>query len=1125
MRTKNLTRVSPGVYRSAKGLVRLPQRSRVITGSVGKKGKSGKRKKKRGELRGKEVSIRQSASPAQVIYGQMRVGGVYTFIETSSNSKAYLVTDTGNRQVAWIAKAGGSSGNAITVTIVLSGTNAAISCGVVGTAITVTLKSNAGVSQSTADDVIAAVRATPAADALVNVHRGNGNGTGLCQAVATTNLENGGGTWLHHVITLAAHEIESVETLYLDEREVTFGASPDPRWATGVFAERCFMAVQYGTDDQAAQPDLMAQLPSRWTADHRQRGFAHVYIITVWNEKVYSEGIPEISFLVKGKKCFDPRDAAQSSSDSTTWTWTNNAALVVADYLTNTRYGLGVSWSDIDLTALEDAADCCDETITLADSSTEPRYTINGSFDTSLSPQEVLEEMAAAMAGDIVYSGGKWYILPGKYRAPSITLDESNLRGGIKVVTKISRRDNFNCVRGTFIFPQDHYLETDFPPVKNSTYITEDGGVEIYEDLPLNFVTSYGQAQRVAKIALEKTRQGQTIQAPFDLSALQVKPGGTLYLNLEKYGFSNKIFEVREDPISLEVDRGIGVDLVLRETASGIFDWNDGDETTVDLSPNTTLPDPFSVSDPTDLTLASGTTYLDSRKDGTIFSRLYVSWTVPADQFVSGGGRIEIQYKKSADSAWIDFGSVPGGSTYAYILDVKDGVSYDVRIRSVNAIGAVGDWVTATGHTIIGKTAAPSDVTGLSVSVDETALAIEWDAISDLDLSEYEIRVGASWAAGSSIARVKTTNFRYAFLAAGTYHFMVKAIDTSGNYSGAEVAEDVTITAPGQVQDLLPEVIDNFVLLRWAVPTTGSLPIREYEIRRGATFATATVLGTVKGTFFSVFEVLSATYTYWVVAKDSAGNYGTERSISASVTQPPDFILKLNQDIDFTAGTKSNCFEEEGYLIIPTVEETWAEHFTNNSWLTPQDQIDAGFPYYIQPSESSGYWEQTFDLGAVVGDSIVKFSYDKEDLAGSVTITPTLALSEDNVSFTGYAGLSQVASRDFRYVKLRIDGVAADNESFARIAGTANLRVDSKEVLDGGFGTAAASGETTVTFNKTFVDVDSLSVTAKYNASYGVIAIWNFVDVANPTSFGVRCYRVDTGAQVANDFSWQAKGT
>jgi hypothetical protein len=34
----------------------------------------------------------------------------------------------------------------------------------------------------------------------------------------------------------------------------------------------------------------------------------------------------------------------------------------------------------------------------------------------------------------------------------------------------------------------------------------------------------------------------------------------------------------------------LSIDLVLRETASGVFDWSSGEETAIDLAPNTMLP-------------------------------------------------------------------------------------------------------------------------------------------------------------------------------------------------------------------------------------------------------------------------------------------------------------------------------------------------------------------------------------------------------------------------------------------------------------------------------------------------------------------------------------------------------
>ena len=53
-----------------------------------------------------------------------------------------------------------------------------------------------------------------------------------------------------------------------------------------------------------------------------------------------------------GKKLFDPRD------DTTAWS--DNPALCVRDYLTNSDYGLGEAAANIDDDQVEIAADVCD---------------------------------------------------------------------------------------------------------------------------------------------------------------------------------------------------------------------------------------------------------------------------------------------------------------------------------------------------------------------------------------------------------------------------------------------------------------------------------------------------------------------------------------------------------------------------------------------------------------------------------------------------------------------------------------------------------------------------------------------------------------------------------------------
>lgn len=66
---------------------------------------------------------------------------------------------------------------------------------------------------------------------------------------------------------------------------------------------------------------------------------------------------------------------------------------------------------------------------------------------------------------------------------------------------------------------------------------------------------------------------------------------------------------------------------------------------------------------------------------------------------------------------------------------------------------------------------------------------------------------------------------------------------------------------------------------------------------------------------------------------------------------------------------------------------------------------------------------------------------------------------------------------------------------------------------------------TTVTFEQSFIDIRSITVTAK--AGPGLVpylAIYDFVDTPNPTEFKVLVFDLLTGAAVSGQVSWQAEG-
>ena len=128
--------------------------------------------------------------------------------------------------------------------------------------------------------------------------------------------------------------------------------------------------VYTGTDTQAADSTFVSETQD-WTSSHQGRGVAYAALKMVmpdWGEKnPFLGGMPEFSWLVRGQKVYDPRlDSTQTaisgsgshrSNDQSTWEWSDNPALCIMDYLTNSRYGKGLAYSRIDITSFAAAAD------------------------------------------------------------------------------------------------------------------------------------------------------------------------------------------------------------------------------------------------------------------------------------------------------------------------------------------------------------------------------------------------------------------------------------------------------------------------------------------------------------------------------------------------------------------------------------------------------------------------------------------------------------------------------------------------------------------------------------------------------------------------------------------------
>lgn len=370
-------------------------------------------------------------------------------------------------------------------------------------------------------------------------------------------------------------------------------------------------------------------------------------------------------------------------------------------------------------------------------------------------------------------------------------------------------------------------------------------------------------------------------------------------------------------------------------------------------------------------------------------------------------------------------------------------------------------------------------------SLTAASITLDWNDVSPVfSLGSYEVTYDAV---------VKTTKSSTITLPAnwiGERSFVIKTIDTLGNKSSG-FTKVVNKQVPNPVTNFRAQVIDNNVMLYWDLPAITSLPIDHVILKRGTTWAGAALIGDKKGGFTTQSEMQAGTYTYWIAVVDTDNNQSTPVSLTTKVSEPPDFVFHADYTSTF-AGTKSSAALENARVVLPiNTTETFQQHFVNNAWTTPQAQITAGYPIYIQPANGSGYYEETFDFGSILSSSRVTVVYNGTVVSGTPVITTNISVSDDNVTYVNYNGVSDIYATAFRYVKVRFIVSETTGTGLYSLS-YLNVKLDAKLINDAGTFSALSTDTlgTIVNFNKAFIDVTS--ITLSLNTTSSLTAVYDF---------------------------------
>lgn len=477
--------------------------------------------------------------------------------------------------------------------------------------------------------------------------------------------------------------------------------------------------------------------------------------------------------------------------------WTENPGLISRDWSLYANGG-GCGPDDLHGDTFTTAANASDVTHSFESvnqsgatvTTVRPMFTAGIVCDTSLNPLDTLAEICESMAGAYAWTGGRLRVKAGAYSAPvaTITADWLSDKGSISMVKDAPVTSLVNVITPTIADAAKKYIAAPLPRIAPAVYIEADGQEHPREDVYLA-VTDADHAGHVAGVALRDSRAARTYRLPCNLLALATDVFDTVALDIPEIGATGEAFEVQGT--ELDFAKGL-VWLNLKATAASIFD-PDAEFRREDALINNSQPNPFVVPALALLPPESGTAHLLRQADGTIISRLCVKWTAVDDEAVINGGAIEIRCgRPGTDPALWQTYSAPGGDTQLYIDAVQDGAAYAVIGRCRNKLVA-GAWTVPKVHVIVGKTAAPALVAGLTAVVVPGALRVSRTPSTEVDWAGTIYRYGASFGTGTTVpGSSDRSGIVWPWPPLGTFTIWAADFDSSGNI-GPAASYTVTI--------------------------------------------------------------------------------------------------------------------------------------------------------------------------------------------------------------------------------------------------------------------------------------------------------------------------------------------
>lgn len=424
------------------------------------------------------------------------------------------------------------------------------------------------------------------------------------------------GERLHQVIAHAIHEVDSYEDTYFDQEQISTASitavtssATDGQVTGGKYALAAYIRRYTGTTTQNVDYILNAAFGANWTATARGRGIAYSALTYEWGKgKVYT-GVPLVTTIIKGKKCYDPRLDTSPGANPTNASyaaWTSNPALCWADYKVSS-YGRNVPAAKIDWASVVTAADLCDALVAIPGATTQKRYTCNGMLSSGNDANDNERKLLDAMMGRMAFTSGKWYVFAGAWQTPAAAIQKEDWLSISTIQTSAPRETGrWNGVRVYYVSPDRNWQRVECYPRENDTYKSSDAGERIWIEMEQPLCTNEYESQRKGEMLLRASRNGIKIAGRLPPKFMYLSTWDTVSVTFEELGWSSKTFRVAASTPNPDGS----IELALLEEQS--TDWADLVAADYDAPSTSTLPttNPTAPSAPQNFTVTPEYGYL-----------------------------------------------------------------------------------------------------------------------------------------------------------------------------------------------------------------------------------------------------------------------------------------------------------------------------------------------------------------------------------------------------------------------------------------------------------------------------------------------------------------------------------